>query len=362
MNQQEWIEYFELVNGRKPTPAELAQAQAAGEFILERPNPNVFGSNGQVTEQRPIKPAEPVITMTQQPQFAQATATFQQVVPTKKGMSKKTKIILASVFGSLAAILLIVGGYSLWRYQSGKIADGTYEVVSFSRYDEDKDKMVDGIDEYKNEDLEFQSFVVVKNNQSRTYNLVESDNKSYVSLMDYEIDVPQVFDPWNRTESQVLDADQVEDVTKDFMKKMIKDYSFYTKEEADKVVKKTTREYKDTLKEKRTYVKHGDEYTLTTYDKKGKLQSRITYKRMSKGDAEERWDDYKDAIKAYKKDLKTYSDQYDDFKDYYDYGYGYNYGYGYGNDYGYGNSDDYGSGSKSGSDDSKSSKKSSDKI
>ena len=64
MNQQEWIEYFELVNGRKPTPAELAQAQAAGEFILERPN--VFGSNGQVTEQRPIKPAEPVITMTQQ--------------------------------------------------------------------------------------------------------------------------------------------------------------------------------------------------------------------------------------------------------------------------------------------------------
>ena len=58
----------------------------------------------KVTEQRPIKPAEPVITMTQQPQFAQTTATFQQVVPAKKGMSKKTKIILASVFGSLAAI------------------------------------------------------------------------------------------------------------------------------------------------------------------------------------------------------------------------------------------------------------------
>ena len=128
MNQQEWIEYFELVNGRKPTPAELAQAQAAGEFILERPNPNVFGSNGQATEQRPIKPAEPVITMTQQPQFAQTTATFQQVVPAKKGMSKKTKIILASVLGAVAVILRSVGGYSLWRYQSGKIVDGTYEV------------------------------------------------------------------------------------------------------------------------------------------------------------------------------------------------------------------------------------------
>ena len=90
MNQQEWIEYFELVNGRKPTPAELSQAQAAGEFILERPN--IFSSNGQVTEQRPIKPAEPVIAMTQQPQFAQATATFQQVVPPKKVCLRKLRL------------------------------------------------------------------------------------------------------------------------------------------------------------------------------------------------------------------------------------------------------------------------------
>lgn len=55
INQQEWIEYFELVNGRKPTPAELYQAQATGEFILERPN--ILSSNEQVREQRPTKPA-----------------------------------------------------------------------------------------------------------------------------------------------------------------------------------------------------------------------------------------------------------------------------------------------------------------
>ena len=346
MNQQEWIEYFELVNGRKPTPAELSQAQATGEFILERPN--VLSSNGQMREQRPIKPAEPVIAMTQQPQFAQTVATFQQVVPPKKGMSKKTKIILASFLGSLVAISLIVGGYSLWRYQSGKIADGTYEVVAYSYRDDDKDKMVDGINEYKDEDLDLQSFVVVKNNQSRTYNLVEGDNKSYVSLMDYEIDIPQIFDPWNKTQSQALNADQVEDITKDFMKKMRKDYSFYTKEASDKVVKKTTREYKDTLREKRTYVKHGDEYTLTTYGEKGKLESRITFKRLSKSDTDKRWNDYEDAVKDYKKELKSYSDQYDNYKDYFDYGYGY--------------SDDYGSDSKSSSSGSSSSKKSVDRI
>lgn len=348
MNQQEWIEYFELVNGRKPTPAELAQAQAAGEFILERPN--IFSSNGQVTEQRPIKPAEPVIAMTQQPQFAQATATFQQVVPPKKGMSKKTKIILASVFGSLAAILLIVGGYSLWRYQSGKIADGTYEVVAYSYRDEDKDKMVNAFDEFD----DVYSFVEVKNNRSRYYSYLEDNKSPYVSLLEYEHEIPQQFDPWNKTQTEVLTVEELESTVKDFMKDMSKDYSFYTKDATKEAVKESVKSYKKSLKEKRTYVKKGNEYTLSTYDKDGELQSRVTFKRMSKGDAEERWDDYKDAIKDYKKELKTYSDQYDEYKDYFNYGYGGDYGYGY--------SDDYGSGSKSGSDDSKSSKRGIDKI
>lgn len=348
MNQQEWIEYFELVNGRKPTPAELSQAQAAGEFILERPN--VFSSNGQVTEQRPIKPAEPVIAMTQQHQFAQPAATFQQVVPAKKGMSKKTKIILASVFGSLAAILLIVGGYSLWRYQSGKIADGTYEVVAYSYRDEDKDKMVNAFDEFD----DVYSFVEVKNNRSRYYSYLEDNKSPYVSLLEYEHEIPQQFDPWNKTQTEVLTVEELESTVKDFMKDMSKDYSFYTKDATKEAVKESVKSYKKSLKEKRTYVKKGNEYTLSTYDKDGELQSRVTYKRMSKGDAEERWDDYKDAIKDYKKELKTYSDQYDEYKDYFNYGYGGDYGYGY--------NDDYGSGSKSGSDDSKSSKKSSDKI
>ena len=348
MNQQEWIEYFELVNGRKPTPAELAQAQAAGEFILERPN--VFGATGQANEPRNIKPAEPVISMTQQPQFAQTTATFQQVVPAKKGMSKKAKIILASVLGAVAVILLSVGGYSLWRYQSGKIADGTYEVVAYSYRDEDKDKMVNAFDEFD----DVYSFVEVKNNRSRYYSYLEDNKSPYVSLLEYEHEIPQQFDPWNKTQTEVLTVEELESTVKDFMKDMSKDYSFYTKDATKESVKESVKSYKKSLKEKRTYVKKGNEYTLSTYDKDGELQSRVTFKRMSKGDAEERWDDYKDAIKDYKKELKTYSDQYDEYKDYFNYGYGGDYGYGY--------SDDYGSGSKSGSDDSKSSKKGIDKI
>ena len=177
--------------------------------------------------------------------------------------------------------------------------------------------MVDAFD-----DVYLYSFVEVKNNNSRYYTYLEDNKSSYVSLLEYESDIPQKFDPWNKTQTEVLTVEEFESTTKDFVKKLSKDYSFYTKDAAKEAAEESVKSYKKSLKEKRTYVKTGNEYTLSIYDKDGKLQSRVTYKRMSKWDAEERWDDYKDAIKDYKKDLKKYSDQYDNYKDHFDYGYG----------------------------------------
>ena len=172
------------------------------------------------------------------------------------------------------------------------------------------------------DDLYFYSFEQVKNNKSRYYTYLEDNISSYVSLLEYESDIPQKFDPWNKTQTEVLTVEEFESTTKDFVKKLSKDYSFYTKDADKEAVEESVKSYKKSLKEKRTYVKTGNEYTLSIYDKDGELQSRVTYKRMSKWDAEERWDDYKDAIKDYKKDLKKYSDQYDNYKDHFDYGYG----------------------------------------
>ena len=177
--------------------------------------------------------------------------------------------------------------------------------------------MVDAFD-----DVYFYSFVEVKNNNSRYYTYLEDNKSSYVSLLEYESDIPQKFDPWNKTQTEVLTVEEFESTTKDFVKKLSKDYSFYTKDADKEAVEESVKSYKKSLKEKRTYVKTGNEYTLSIYDKDGELQSRVTYKRMSKWDAEKRWDDYKDAIKDYKKDLKKYSDQYDNYKDHFDYGYG----------------------------------------
>ena len=114
--------------------------------------------------------------------------------------------------------------------------------------------MVDAFD-----DVYFYSFVEVKNNNSRYYTYLEDNKSSYVSLLEYESDIPQKFDPWNKTQTEVLTVEEFESTTKDFVKS-----------------------YKKSLKEKRTYVKTGNEYTLSIYDKDGELQSRVTYKRMSK--------------------------------------------------------------------------------
>ena len=149
--------------------------------------------------------------------------------------------------------------------------------------------MVDAFD-----DVYFYSFVEVKNNNSRYYTYLEDNKSSYVSLLEYESDIPQKFDPWNKTQTEVLTVEEFESTTEDFVKKLSKDYSFYTKDAAKEAAEESVKSYKKSLKEKRTYVKTGNEYTLSIYDKDGELQSRVTYKRMSKWDSEERWDDYKD--------------------------------------------------------------------
>ena len=45
MNRQEWIEYFEAINNRKPTIQECQQALLNGEFVMEGKQVN-FSNNG----------------------------------------------------------------------------------------------------------------------------------------------------------------------------------------------------------------------------------------------------------------------------------------------------------------------------
>ena len=64
--------------------------------------------------------------------------------------------------------------------------------------------------------------------------------------------------------------------------KQVENISNAYQDAAKEAVEESVKSYKKSLKEKRTYVKTGNEYTLSIYDKDGELQSRVTYKRMSK--------------------------------------------------------------------------------
>ena len=35
MNQRDWVEYFETINGRKPSMQEFQEAREKGEFVVE---------------------------------------------------------------------------------------------------------------------------------------------------------------------------------------------------------------------------------------------------------------------------------------------------------------------------------------
>ena len=76
MSKQDWLEYFEAVNGRSATEEEIAQALAAGEFVEAE----------QVSAEQASSEASPASSSFEQPQnfqqpFAQQTSQQYQEVP-----------------------------------------------------------------------------------------------------------------------------------------------------------------------------------------------------------------------------------------------------------------------------------------
>ena len=104
MNEKEWLDYFETINNRKPTEEEIQQAKANGEFI------------SQEAKDEGVNP--------QQAQLSdQVTQAVSQVAPAKTGLSKKAKIIIASVVGAVVLVALSFGGYAFMHLQGGKIPE-----------------------------------------------------------------------------------------------------------------------------------------------------------------------------------------------------------------------------------------------
>ena len=72
MNQKDWVEYFEAVNGRKPSMQEFQEAREKGEFVVERkeaPTPATEAPAPATEAQAPIQeaPVAPSASLSQEP-------------------------------------------------------------------------------------------------------------------------------------------------------------------------------------------------------------------------------------------------------------------------------------------------------
>lgn len=142
MTRAEWLDYFETVNGRKPSVQEMADALKAGEFVNEKPvktqepetaEPIKVGAEIVETSTNPV-PTEvvPVVQDFPTVAFSEGQTAMANLAP-KKGMDpKKKKRILVSIVSAVALVFLCIGGFMTYRYVTGNI-DGKWYSSSLGR-------------------------------------------------------------------------------------------------------------------------------------------------------------------------------------------------------------------------------------
>ena len=144
MTRAEWLDYFETVNGRKPSVQEMADALKAGEFVNEAPakaedtvttEPVKVEAEIVETSTSPL-PTEtaPVVTATAPSTvaFPEGQAAMANLAPKKQMDPKKKKRILVSVLSAVVLVFLCIGGFMTYRYVTGNI-DGKWYSSSLGR-------------------------------------------------------------------------------------------------------------------------------------------------------------------------------------------------------------------------------------
>ena len=211
MNQNDWVEYFEAVNGRKPSMQEFQEAREKGEFVVERKEEPTPATEAQAPAQEvPVAPSAP---LSQEPTAfvqPQPSAKTLQPVPRPKKLTfsfnKQTKIGVA-VVGLVAVIALawfffFSGGPSLdgiWSNisdsdaivyetnQKGMIKDGNIKIQSLTKGDKADKELSQFLEKVNKSDLKsLKDFdrifslktkeVIVAHSEKNTYyNLIQKD-------------------------------------------------------------------------------------------------------------------------------------------------------------------------------------------
>ncbi|MDR0299718.1 MAG: hypothetical protein LBI13_06505 [Streptococcaceae bacterium] len=102
--KEEWLEYFEAINGRKPRAEEFLAAKKNGEITGETHEEYLVGENARfiepkIEDKRQIKPISSYTMANRNP---------------NRAVDKKSGAIFGVVFGPIC----IIGGIMIWQFRA----------------------------------------------------------------------------------------------------------------------------------------------------------------------------------------------------------------------------------------------------
>lgn len=133
MNQKDWVEYFEAVNGRKPSLQEFQEAREKGEFVVERkeaPTPTTEAPSPATEAQAPAQeaPVAPSAPLSQeQTAFVQpqpSAKTLQPVPRPKKLTFSFNK--QAQIGGAVGGLVAVIAFAWFFFFSGGPSVDGVW--------------------------------------------------------------------------------------------------------------------------------------------------------------------------------------------------------------------------------------------
>lgn len=133
MNQNDWVEYFEAINGRKPSMQEFQEAREKGEFVVERkeaPTPTTEAPSPATEAQAPAQeaPVAPSAPLSQeQTAFVQpqpSAKTLQPVPRPKKLTFSFNK--QAQIGGAVGGLVAVIAFAWFFFFSGGPSVDGVW--------------------------------------------------------------------------------------------------------------------------------------------------------------------------------------------------------------------------------------------
>ena len=126
MNQKDWVEYFEAINGRKPSMQEFQEAREKGEFVVERKEaPTPTTEAPAPAQEAPVAPSAPLSQ--EQPAVVQpqpSAKTLQPVLRPKKLTFSFNK--QAQIGAAVAGFVAVIAFAWFFFFSGGPSLDGVW--------------------------------------------------------------------------------------------------------------------------------------------------------------------------------------------------------------------------------------------